>query len=90
MSKVIALAVLAAFALSLPFVNVSISSTPEKTIATLDVCSPDAPGTTADTTIIAEPAFELQPALYVAYLRAEDPLMQDSKIFSPIDKPPLA
>lgn len=79
-----------AFALSLPFVNVCISSTSEDVIATLDVCSPQAPGTSANTTSLTEPVFEFPFMMQIAYLPAEHILIPDTKFFSPIDKPPVA
>jgi len=90
MSKAIALALLAAFALSLPFVHVCISSVSEEAITALDVCSPKAPGTTADTASLIEPVYSVRSEMPVSYLPAENFTIMESRFFSPIDRPPVS
>jgi hypothetical protein len=86
--RAIALAVVLAFSATLPFVGVCFASIQEDAIAMLDVCTPNAPGTTADTTTILEPVFSVPTALPVAYLPLEKASIPDFEFFSPIDKPP--
>lgn len=88
LKRAIGLLVLLAFSAILPFVSVCFASINEDTIATLDVCTPDAPGTTANTATIMEPVFTVPMALPVAYLDFEKTFIPEFVFFSPIDKPP--
>ncbi|MEJ2323955.1 MAG: hypothetical protein P8Y77_04040 [Nitrospirota bacterium] len=87
--RAIALAVVLAFSATLPFVGVCFAGVQEDTIAMLDLCTPDAPGTTSDTMTIVEPVFTVPSVLPVAYLPAEKTSIPDFVFFSPIDKPPV-
>jgi hypothetical protein len=91
MSRAIGMAVLLAFVLALPCANICLASSADgETIAMLDVCSPDSPGTAGDITTLAEPAFDIPEILSVTDLPSERPFIYESTVFSPLDRPPVA
>jgi hypothetical protein len=91
MSRAIGMAVLLAVVLALPCANICLAASADgETIALLDVCSPDSPGTTGDITTLAEPAYDVPAILPVTDFPSEKPFIYESKVFSPRDRPPVA